>query len=218
MPPKFAMSAQYKQITKELESEVLDEYESFLNTSSSPDMLLSHIPDMLDNLKIPKCFTVDIDECIQWFYDTGCGNVSKLSSKWVVVEHLLTNLTISSSYNGTLEVSDIIDIDKLVRFCNRLLRFRDHYPIIEEAWKLFVYATGHGGSKITSFRMSMKDLSKVKTHLQLDDISDSILIDMLGCSTTTVDGEMFNYTLLPQGLTVNIKDFAEIMGQLGELD
>lgn len=218
MGRKFAKSAQYSHITHLAEAEVLDHYEAMLESGTSPDVLLSHVPSILIKLRIPKCFTVDIVECIQWFYDTGHANVSTKSPRWIIIEQLLLHLTISTKVNGIVQVSDVVDIDKLVTFCNRLLRFRDHFRMIKQAWRLFVEASGNKNADITMFRLSMKDLSKVKSYLQLDDISDTVLIDMLGCGTSTVDGEIYNYTFQQEGLSVNIKDFAEIMGQLGELD
>ncbi|SGZ55044.1 CIC11C00000002707 [Sungouiella intermedia] len=218
MPPKFTKSARYTQITQLAETEVLDQYECILESGLSPDVLLSHIPAILKKLRVPQCFTKDICQCIQWFYDTGHANVSTESPRWAIVEQLLLHLTISSKLNGVLQVSDIVDIDKLVTFCNRLLRFRDHYRIIRQAWSLFVEASGNKNVDVTTFRLSMKDLTKVKSYLQLDDISDTVLIDMLGCGTSTVEGDVYNYTFHHHGLSVNIKDFAEIMGQLGELD
>lgn len=218
MAPKFAKSALYKDVPGQYEQEVLDNYAEMLDLLGSPDVLLSDIPDFLDRMNVPTCFTSDIQQCIQWFYDSGCGEVTKESANWTVAEQLLNHLTISATYGGHFEVSDIVDIDKLIKFCNRLLRFRDHFVVIKQAWRLFVEASGHENVDITTYRLSMKDLRLVKSYLQLDDISDSILIDMLGCGGTTVEGSRFNYSFLPQGLAVNIKDFAEIMGQLGELD
>lgn len=215
MPPKFSKSANYTTLTKYAETEILDRYAELLE--DAPDVLLSHIPAFFRGLKVPPCFTNDINTCIQWIYDTGLGNVSRTSAKWHVAEQLLRHLTISATVNGDFDVSDIVDLDKLLQFSNRLLRFRDHYREILRGWKLFADACGYSGP-VSDFQMSMKTLGKVKSRLQLDDISDSILIDMLGCSKTTVEGEIFNYTFLAQGLVVTIKDFAEVLGQLGELD
>lgn len=218
MPPKFAKSTNYTEITQLAEAEVLDQYEAMLDAGTSPDVVLSQVPSILSKLRVPKCFTQDISECIQWFYDTGHANVSTESPRRVIVEQLLLHLTISSKVNGVLQISDIVDIDKLVTFCNRLIRFRDHYRVIKQTWSLFVDASGNKKVDVTTFRLSVKELTKVKSYLQLDDISDTVLIDMLGCGTSTVDGELYNYTFQQEGLSVNIKDFAEVMGQLGELE
>lgn len=218
MPPKFKKSSAYTEISAAAETEILDEYAAVLDSAQAPDVLLTNVPLILAQLKVPKCFTNDISTCIQWFYDSGQGHVLRHSHRWLVAEQLLSQVTISASFQGLFDVSDVVDLDKLVKFCNRLLRFRDHYPLIKEHWLLFADACGYAGHDIISFKMSMRDLVKVKKHLQLDDISDGVLIDMLGCSTRTVEGDLFNFSFLPQGLTVDIKDFAEILGQMGELD
>lgn len=217
MPPKFRKLTTYNEISQAAETEVLDEYAAVLDNAQAEDVLLSDVPAILSQLKIPGCFTDDIQNCIQWFYDTGRGHIQR-GNHWIIAEQLLLQLTISSVFQGQFEVSEVVDIDKLVRFCNRLLRFRDHFPLIKEYWLLFAELCGEGKKDITKFKMSMQDLAKVKKYLQLDDISDGVLIDMLGCSTRTVQGDLFNFNFSPSGLSVDIKDFAEVLGQLGELD
>lgn len=215
MPPKFRKLNTYSEISQAAETEVLDEYAAVLDNTQAEDVLLSDVPKILSQLKVPSCFTDDIQNCIQWFYDTGRGHVQR-GNHWIVAEQLLLQLTISSVFQGQFEVSEVVDIDKLVKFCNRLLRFRDHFPLIKEYWLLFAELCGEGKNDITKFKMSMQDLAKVKKYLQLDDISDGVLIDMLGCSTRTVQGDLFNFNFSPSILTVDIKDFAEVLGQLGE--
>lgn len=209
MPPKFSKSREYSRVSKVAEEEILDAYAEVLDTGV-PDLQLKHMSKVFEILKIPKCFTTDISTCIQWFYDTEHLN-SRSSAKWNVTRQLLEHLTLSRQA-AEFEVSDVVDIDKLIKFCGRLVRFRDHYPYIKQSWGLFVSASGSKSSVLT-----LHDLKKVKSHLHLDDVSDSILIDMLGCGTTTIDGDIFNYTF-GVGPAVGIKDFAEVLGQLGELD
>lgn len=215
MVRRFAKSQAFATASEDTEMEVLDAYEHVL-LRGAQDVVLRDIPGMLSLLKVPKCFTNDIAECIGWLYDTEQDDQARrASAKWPVAEQLLRRLTILASVNGLLDVLDIVDIDKLTSFCARLLSFRDNYKDIRAAWQLFVTAAGHAGD--VSVVLSMQDLRTVEKHLQLDDISDTILIDMLGCGKSTLDGEVLSYGFGTQ-LGVGIKEFAEVMGQLGELD
>lgn len=218
MAVKFQKSKQFALVTAEIEEEILEQFSEFLESSDQPDLLLIHIPELLARLKIPNCYYKDITECTQWFYDTQKGKLSHKSAQWGVVTLLLQALTLSVTSNGVIDVSDIIDVDKLVQFCNRLIKFRNAHQQIVDSLSLFTQAAGYNTNDVTGLHLSLKHLQTIKVKLQLDDLSDSILIDMLGCSGTTVDGTLYNYRLSKLDLLVGIKDFAEVMGQLGELD
>lgn len=211
MPPKFQKSRNYAKLDQQHEDDVLDAYSWILETTGTQDVVLAHIPLLLDHLAIPHIYTRDIAECIEWFYDIAKVKAARGGPRWIIAQDLLTQLTISSYVNGEFDVSDVVDIDKLLKFCARLIKFRDCSETIESAWALFLDA---GGSPKTG-RLSAKELRRVKSYLQLDDISDSILIDMLGCGAA--DGRVdFSFSGLE--LSIGIKSFAEILGQLGELD
>lgn len=222
MPPlKFSKSEEYLKIDADAERQVLDAYAETLDESNVEDIYLKHLPIIFHKLNIPHCFTKDIDNCVQWFYDTHFSGLPSDSNKARKTRLLLQQLTLSTTRHGELDVSDIIDIDKLIIVGNRLVKFRDHYPEIKNAWRLFLEASS--GSKVSESTLlietlSLQDLKKVKEHLDLGDVSDLILIDMLGCGTTTLEGEVLNYDANVSGLAVGIKDFAEILGQIGQLD
>lgn len=220
MPPKFQKSKQFLLATEDIEEEILMEYALFMDSFGAEDVLLKDVPIILAKLKIPVHYYSDVSDCIQWFYDTRDRNLTRHSSRWAVVVQLLQHLTLSATSNGNFEVSDVVDVDKLVEFCTRLLKFRDSNDSILNAWALFADAAGYLAMKqdVTKFRLSLQSLKNIKSKLQLDDLSDSILIDMLGCSKTTVDGNIYNYRVGSADILVEIKDFAEIMGHLGQLD
>lgn len=218
MPPKFRKSTEYPRVLAHVETEVLDAYADVLDTTGTPDLLLQNVSQLLNRLKIPECFIWDISQCIEWFYATQNTKLSRSSVKWEVAEQLLRHVTISLNLRGQFDVSDIVDLDKLVVFCNRLLKFRDNYQLISQNWALFVEASGATTQNSIHHTLTLQDLVRVKSMLQLDDISDSILIDMLGCGRSNVDGDLFNYKLNPASLEIGIKDFAEVLGLLGEYD
>ncbi|KAF7999834.1 hypothetical protein HF325_005683 [Metschnikowia pulcherrima] len=220
MPPKFRKSAEYARVPAYAETEVVDAYAEILDSTGNQDLVLQDIPSLLRTLQIPSCFTRDVSQCIEWFYATQQTKLARKSANWAVAEQLLRHLTISVTKNGHLDVSDVVDLDKLVKFCNRFIKFRDNYLQIASNWALFVEASGIKIDKRTmaEYNLTLLDLVKVKNSLQLDDISDSILIDMLGCGRSNVDGELFNYKLSSGALEVGIKDFAEVLGLLGHYD
>ncbi|OBA22456.1 hypothetical protein METBIDRAFT_39917 [Metschnikowia bicuspidata var. bicuspidata NRRL YB-4993] len=218
MPPRFRKSPAYLLVPAHVETEVLDAYADVLTAANEPDLVLQNMPDLLRRLDIPACFTRDICQCVEWFYATQQTTLARASLKWAVAEQLLQHLTISLTIRGRFDVSDIVDIDKLVKFCNRLVKFRDNHLRILQNWALFVDASGGTDGTSADHCLTLPDLVKIKSSLQLDDIGDSILIDMLGCSRSSVDGDLFNYKLSAATLEVGIKDFAEVLGLLGEYD
>lgn len=207
MPPRFAKSKTYANAEKRYEEEILDAYSWILESSQDPDVILSHIPKILRRLAVPSLYTNDISECIQWFCDTA--NSTREGRRWDVARDLLMQLTLSGYIGGTFEISDVVDIDKVVKFCAHLLTFRDNTQTIEEAWQLFVDAGGNSEAR----RITVAELRRVKRYLELDDIGDAILIDMVGCGREKRVDFSFD-----GGLSVGIKGFAEILGQLGEFD
>lgn len=118
--------------------------------------------------------------------------------------------------NDALDVSDIIDVDKLLKFMGRLISMRDNYDYILECWALFVDACQGPQRDYTQCVLTLQDLQKIKKVLALDDLADSLLIDMIGCGSGTADGHIFNYSLDLQGAHVTFKDFADILGRSGE--
>ncbi|KAK8440709.1 hypothetical protein ACI3LY_001012 [Candidozyma auris] len=226
-PLRFAKSEAYAQVDAEAERQILDAYAETLDESNSEDIYLKHLPIIFHKLNIPHCFTRDIDNCIQWFYDIHFYDSASDSHKSRSVQSLLRQLTLTTTRGGEQDVSDVVDIDKVILFGNRLVKFRDHFPEIKNAWRLFVEASkkkssgnsnGLRDSDLIDSKLTLKDLRSIKGYLELDDISDSILIDMLGCGTTTLEGQVLNYEGISGGLEVGIKDFAEILGQIGQLD
>lgn len=220
MPPRFQKSKRFLLVEEDIEEEVLNEYALFIEAFGVEDVLLKDVPALLAKLHVPHYYYDDVSECIQWFYDTQNGNISFRSAKWTVATHLLQHLTISVTRNGVIDVSDVVDADKLVKFCLRLIKYRDSEARILDAWSLFVEAAGlaEKGKDVTGCRISVQDLANIKRKLRLNDLSDTILIDMLSCSGSTVEGDIFNYQISKTGILVGIKDFAEILGQLGQLD
>lgn len=219
-PLKFRKSELYLQIDADAEAEVLDAYSDCLEFLKIDDVLLKHLPVIFHKLEIPPCFTSDIDECILWFYNMGNYGATSDSKNGRIVRLLLDQLTISSTHKGQYDVSDVIDIDKLIVFGNRLVKFRNNFTEIKSTWRLFVEASGHSVSdkELLRFELTLKELKLVKGFLQLDDISDSILIDMLGCGSTNAEGTVLDYNMSRKGPAVGIKGFAEILGQIGHFD
>lgn len=219
-PLKFSKSEAYLQIDADAEAEILDAYADILDFLKVEDIYLKHLPVIFHNLRIPACFTTDIEECIQWFYDTGTYGSKADTSKGRTTRLLLEALTLTTNQNGSYDISEVVDIDKLIVFGNKLIYFRDNFEEIKYAWRLFVESSGNkvSDSDLLQFKLSLKELKEVKSYLQLDDISDAILIDMLGCGSTTTDGKALNYSISLKGPVVGIKNFAEILGQIGHLE
>lgn len=187
------------------EDEVLDAYDQLLEGGAT-DVTLRQLPSLFQTLEIPQCYTYDITQCIQWFYDTQ--HAVRQSKRWSIAEHMLRQLTISAYANGSFAPSDIVDIDKLVKFCKRLMLYRNNHPQIIESWRLL-------GAASTATRLSLPDLVHVKQRADAE-VAELVLIEMMGSGRTTKTGELNSFHFDDE-LSVRIKDLAEIMTQLGQL-
>ncbi|KAK6465791.1 Rad33-domain-containing protein [Scheffersomyces coipomensis] len=240
MPPrkkKSIRSEAYLEVSAQAEEEILEAYSIILGEEEQ-DFYLHQLIELYDYLKIPSCFTADFKRCIDYYYEFIRPN-TELEFDATNVKHYTTlnfihAFTITGKINKLNMIIDIIDIDKLIRNSNRLLKFRDNFNHIYQSWEMFVTASTISGSSseineqfILNYKLGMKELKKIKTDLQLDTdrktaavLGDSFLIDMLSLPTTNERGEILNFDFnKPKiGLCVTIKDFAEILGNLGELE
>lgn len=237
VPPKknarFTPSDQFEELMPEIEDEILEVYSELVDDEQQ-DLYLNQLPQILQSLRIPNCFSRDIVQCVDYYYkfmkdrDDEINVLSKRQSNTVNMIHAYT---ISTSNIKKIEnIIDIIDIDKLLRNLNRLIKFRNNYKHILNSWKLFVTSANSGKSLIPlsaleSYQLTFPDLKQIKTNLNLDadpatktPLSDSFLIDMLGCCTTDRDGHLLNFDFDKHGACVTIKDFAAVLGNIGELN
>lgn len=211
----------FKSVSSQTEDEILDAYGEL--TVENPDFYLHQVPELFHLLKIPECFTEDIIQAISFYYDfmQRGFELNESNHKQHITLQLLRHLTITNANDIPNNIMDIVDIDKLIRFTNRLIKFRDNYKHIYSSWRLFVDAEELKLS-IEKYRLTLPGLQNIKTSLGLDEqeLGDSFLIDMLGCCSTDSNGDIMNYDFekLKQGSSVSIKDFAEILGNLGEYD
>lgn len=231
-----SISEEFLRLDPEIEDEILEAYSSI--TLESQDFFLHQLPNFLRQLQIPTCFTNDITQCVDYYYEHmhNEGYDFKLNEsnyKQTITFQMILAYTISSSTSDRNEVKiiDIVDIDKLIRNANKLVKFRNAYNHIYGSWKLFVDAattsTDNSESTVTNYQLTLPDLKRIKSFLNLDEASngnaslgDSFLIDMLSCCTTSQNGDIINYDYNKpkKGSYITIKDFAEILGNLGELD
>lgn len=219
------ISTTYTTVLPATEDEILEAYSQV----AGEDLYLEQIGDLFATLRIPECFTYDIVQCVDYYYEfikpVPGIKFDPLNVKQYTTINLVKAYTITASLDSLDNIIDIIDIDKLIRNVNRLVKFRDHYSHIVASWRLFVLATTEkqlSDAAVLKHRLSLVDLKTIKTKLHLDtkELGDSLLIDMLSCSTTDVDGNIinFDFTKPKTGTVVSIKDFGEILGNLGELE
>lgn len=222
---KSARLETFNSVTNEIEDEILDAYGKL--TVENPDLYLRQVPELFHQLKIPECFTDDITEVIGYYYEVMQKEnfiVDYKNHKQYITLQLLRHFTITNASDFPNNIIDIIDIDKLIRCTNRLVKFRDNYNHIYKSWMLFINASNMKDKHQDPVgqRLTLPALQSIKTSLGLDEqeLGDSFLIDMLGCCSTDTDGEIVNYDFekLKLGTSVSIKDFAEILGNLGEYD
>lgn len=228
---QFGKSELFNSINPEYEDEILEAYGSF--TIENPDLNLVKLPELFSVLQIPSCFCQDINLCIDYYYEhmQDIEQFDSTNHKQYITMQLIKNVTISSNIDDVSTILDIVDIDKLIKITDKLLKFRDFYQTIYESWKLFINASRLDSElneqSILSYKLTLPDLKNIKTSLNLDhesngkySLGDSFLIDMLGCCSTDPNGNMSNYDFykIKSGSSVTIKDFAEILGNLGEFD
>ncbi|KAI5952617.1 hypothetical protein KGF54_003484 [Candida jiufengensis] len=230
MPPKkkkvgFEPSKEFDTIDPDIEDEIIEAYTDYLGEEST-DLLLSDLPTLLENLKIPSIFTQDITTAIEYFYQFLNGKnvqINSLNSKQNITISLLKSYTItSSSITSSNELLDMIDLDKLIINLNKLIKFRNNESHIRASWKLFSDSFNKNPDK---FVLTLPELKQVKTNLNLDNdpqtkapLNDLFLIDMLGCCQEDPRGNLINFSFEKRGASVTIKDFAEILGRIGEYD
>lgn len=229
----IAISEDFNRVDQDIEDEILETYTKA--TEESQDLFLSQLPEFLLLLQVPICFSKDITECVDYYYEymhkqIGENRFREANYKQSLTLQLVLAFTISSYADGSSDTSilDIVDIDKLIKQCNKLMKFRNTYSHIYASWKLFVDAAttrDNNESTIINYHLTLPNLKKIKSILKLDEfnglsLGDSFLIDMLSCCKTAPNGDTINYDLNKpkQGSYVTIKDFAEILGNLGELD
>jgi hypothetical protein len=226
----FTISSKYESLYPEIEDEILDVYAEL--TIETQDLYLHQLPQLFDLLKIPKTFVNDILRSIDYYYEfmkpVHDLQFDIANIKQYTTINLVKAYTVTVTLNNINNIIDIIDIDKLLKNVNRLVKYRNNYQHIYESWKLFVTAATEQTleeSAVLDFRLSLPDLKKIKLVLNLDhdaksSFSDSLLIDMLSCSSTDSLGHLlnFDFTKPKVGTCVTFKDFADILGNLGELD
>lgn len=210
----FGKSTVFPKTDPLIEDEILEAYASILGPA--PDLLLSHLEALFRHLKIQACFTKDITACIAYYYDHmhSKGPIDTSVHHQHIAHCLLMDYTITSGD----DIFDIVDIDKLIVQVNRLVKFRNAYSHIYASWKLFVDAAEPECVRPEEYQLTFVGLKAIKTALDLDleSVTDSFLIGMLGCAA----GEgIKNYDLnrIKAGTAVSIKDFADVLGQLDEI-
>ncbi|CAK9439288.1 uncharacterized protein LODBEIA_P34830 [Lodderomyces beijingensis] len=238
MPPRkkkdrFVLSQTYEQPTPEIEDEILEAYSDVLgedkDEEEDQDLRLSHLPQVFRILKIPRVFVRDIETAIEYYYNhmgTKTGTIDRANAKQSITFDMLESYTITSPTVKThAEILDIVDIDKLIRNLTRLVKFRDNFAHIKSSWQLFLEHSGSKVANIENFKMELPQLKSVKTQLNLDNdqhtgerLSDGFMIDMLGCCKLDSRERLLNFEFKSGGASVGIKDFAEILGRIGEFD
>ncbi|RCK64539.1 hypothetical protein Cantr_00315 [Candida viswanathii] len=233
-PPKktisFTPSDKFEELLPEIEDEILEVYSEMVDEDEQ-DLYLKQLQQIFRVLRIPECFTRDIEQCVDYYYDfikdrdIKIDALNKRQSNTISMIHAYTITT--TSIKESSNIIDIIDIDKLLRNLNRLIKFRNHYKHILASWKLFVTSANNGSStsSLETYTLTFPDLKQIKTNLNLDadpstktPLSDTFLIDMLGCCATDSHGNLLNFGFDKNGAGVMIKDFAEVLGQIGELN
>lgn len=227
----FAKSKEFNSVDTEVEEEIIAAYAKVALEDEDPS--LKDLQEIFRILQIPKCFTDDISESIEYYYeylgDHG-WELDYLNIKQSTVLDLIRVYTITSQIHTTSDVIDILDIDKLIKNLNILVKFRNSYGHILDSWSLLVHSATSSRDNteefIVAYRLTLPDLKLIKTSLNLDQdresgksLGDSFLIDMLSCGSTDFKGNRINFSLrTPKtGPCITIKEFAEILGNLGEI-
>lgn len=107
----------------------------------------------------------------------------------------------------TLEGTDLIDFERLLKCTYHLLIFMDNQDTIDEQWTLLIQASGRDNSfpkvKLRNHVLSIKDMQKISSVVGIDQSTG--VIEMVSCATS---GKRVYITYL---------DFAYILGKLGYL-
>lgn len=220
------VSRAFHEINLKYEEEVLEIYA--LLTEEQEDIYLKNLKSIFKHLKIPRCFTQDILDALNYYYETKSQISTMTDPKSKIVLQMVHRLTITSDVTSHDNIFDIIDIDKLIRYTNQLLYYRDNYLFIKETWNMLIDSVvDHPltpGQRL-GYRLTLVDLKRLKAELNLDGLgkqtlSDMLLIDMLSCCQTDDMGNINNFDLsrTTEGLFIGIKDFACILGNMGEYD
>ena len=224
----FQPSSAFEQIVPEIEDEIVEEYAQQLGDDS--DLYLLKLPDILDNLDIPECFTNDIKSAVDYYYQFMHNRnytIDNTNVKQRITLDMILAFTITTSTRTASDISDIIDIDKLIQNLNMLIKFRNNHQHIISTWKLIIQESNSSNSatNIEKFQLTLPELKNVKSSLNLDNdpqtkvpLNDGFLIDMLGCCQYDEKERLINYSFNKQGAAIEVKDFAVILGKLGELD
>ncbi|EGV62575.1 hypothetical protein PSN45_000262 [Yamadazyma tenuis] len=220
------VSTKFLSINPQYEEEVLEVYA--ILTEEVEDLQLKQLRTVFKRLQIPKCFTADILQSIDHFYESNGTLIKHRTPKSDIVLHMVTTFTISSRLVNDSDIIDIVDVDKLISYTSKLLYYRDNYTHIKNTWRLFVetvLGSAPSVSELLEFKLNLVDLKKIKSVLGLDGsgkdtLSDVLLIDMLSCCSSDESGTIYNFDFsrATHGLFINIKDFACILGNLGEYD
>lgn len=223
----FQPSTSFDEIVPEIEDEIVEKYAQQLGDDDT-DLHLDRLPQMLDELDIPNCFTTDIKAAVDYYYQfmhDGNYTINNSNVKQHNTLEMLLSFTITTSIQTPADISDIIDIDKLIQHLNKLVKFRNHHQHIASSWKMLIQESGESPANIELYQLTLPGLKNVKSSLNLDNdpqtkvpLNDGFLIDMLGCCQHDAKKRLINFAFNKQGATIMIKDFAFILGKLGELD
>lgn len=217
-----SLSIAFEEVDPNIEDEILEAYERA--TEGGPDLYLFGLASIFHELKIPECFITDIVDCVNYYYDCLVNvDIDESNKLHLVVMRLLEAFTISDFPNKS--IIDIVDVDKLVKRLLILVKFRNFYDVILENWQLVVFAAKGSDDLsfegIINYKLTLKDMKKIKDKVNTDSdnknnvASDSVLIDMISCSS--IESLDFDIQKIKNGSFVSIKDFASVLGRIGEL-
>ena len=222
----FHKSSQFELVPEYIKNEIVQLYKSL----NDADLFFSDLPNFFNRLGIEAVFIKDIINCVEYFYsqiyskDDVDLNVAENAKQYITLK-AVKSFTITQSIDSLDDIIDVIDVQKLIKNSGKLIKFRDNFELILDSWSLFVRAGNQsnknmGKDEILNYRLTLPHLQKIKQELGLEEsLSDSSLIDMLGsCATSGDDIVNYDWDKLKEGKYVSIRDFAEIMGQLGEFD
>ncbi|GMM36358.1 hypothetical protein DASC09_036830 [Saccharomycopsis crataegensis] len=195
-------------IRSDYEDEILTKY--FESGFDEKDMNTEDVYDFLISLEVPTIFV-----------DKYCETLPENDSKFM-------DLVVPG-----LEDDGIIDFDRLVFFCCKLLVLRNNFDYIEKFWKVFItyldrakeksnnqqkqsgrqdgtlfdpFMRNRGVKSVCDREITYPDLKTVIKSLKLDDkINDSLMIDMIANGSD--NARPF----------VNFFDFSVLLGKMDEL-